>query len=323
MPGWPLTTSTRSAPRRPATSAMIGARRASYTPRSCRLAPAGLVSGPRMLKTVRMPISRRVGPAWRIDECSDCANRKPTPASSTQRPTSVGVERDVDAERLEHVGAPRCRGDRAVAVLGNRHARAGNHERRRGRDVEGVQSVAAGPAGVDVAARRWAAPGVACSRIARAKPTISSTVSPFMRMPVISALICDGVASPSMIWFMTMYASSSVSDAPVATRPIAAAAVATSAAPALARAAPPAAATIAGVPDAPLASGTSPATSRKFASSLVPSGVRTLSGWNCTPKTGSSRWWTPMMTPSGVRACTSARRARCRRRCTASDTESR
>ena len=62
-----------------------------------------------------------------------------------------GVQRDVDPERLEHVRAPRRRGDRAVAVLGDRHAGPRHHERRRGRDVEGVQPVAARAAGVDVA----------------------------------------------------------------------------------------------------------------------------------------------------------------------------
>ncbi len=54
----------------------------------------------------------------------------------------------------------------------------------------------------------------------------------------------------------------------------------------------------------PVLSGTSPARSRKFASSFVPSGVSTLSGWNCTPKIGLSAWRTAITTPSGVRAWT-------------------
>ena len=142
------------------------------------------------------------------------------------------------------------------------------------------------------------------SRIARAKPTISSTVSPFMRMPTTSALICASVASPSMIAPMTRSASASVSDSPPLTRAIACCTVSTSAAATLARALPPAAATTAGAPLGPPASGTSPATSRKFASSFAPSGVSTLSGWNCTPKTGSDSCSMPMTTPSPVRAVT-------------------
>ena len=37
-----------------------------------------------------------------------------------------------------------------------------------------------------------------------------------------------------------------------------------------------------------------------------PSGVRMLSGWNCTPSTVSVRWRTPMISPSAVRALTSS-----------------
>ena len=40
--------------------------------------------------------------------------------------------------------------------------------------------------------------------------------------------------------------------------------------------------------------------------SVGPSGVRMLSGWNCTPSTASSRCRTPMISPSAVRADTSS-----------------
>ena len=45
-----------------------------------------------------------------------------------------------------------------------------------------------------------------------------------------------------------------------------------------------------------------PATSksRKFRRSRSPSGVRMLSGWNCTPSARSVRWRTPMISPSDV-----------------------
>ena len=39
---------------------------------------------------------------------------------------------------------------------------------------------------------------------------------------------------------------------------------------------------------------------RKFLAIAGPSGVSTLSGWNCTPSIGSSRWRTPITSPSGV-----------------------
>ena len=39
---------------------------------------------------------------------------------------------------------------------------------------------------------------------------------------------------------------------------------------------------------------------RKFLAMAGPSGVSTLSGWNCTPSIGSSRWRTPITSPSAV-----------------------
>ena len=40
----------------------------------------------------------------------------------------------------------------------------------------------------------------------------------------------------------------------------------------------------------------SPARRRKFASRCGPSGVSTLSGWNCTPSIGSEVWRRPITT---------------------------
>src|SRR5262249_47938180 len=42
--------------------------------------------------------------------------------------------------------------------------------------------------------------------------------------------------------------------------------------------------------------------SRKLPSSRFPSRVRIDSGWNCTPSTNTSRWRTPMISPSSVQA---------------------
>ena len=62
---------------------------------------------------------------------------------------------DVDAQRLEHVGAAALARDRPVAVLGHGHARAGDDEGGGRGDVERMRHVAAGAAGVDlVFARR-------------------------------------------------------------------------------------------------------------------------------------------------------------------------
>src|SRR5262249_38974805 len=45
---------------------------------------------------------------------------------------------------------------------------------------------------------------------------------------------------------------------------------------------------------------------RKFARSVRPSGVRTLSGWNCTPSIGRERWRIPMISPVSERAVASS-----------------
>ena len=76
------------------------------------------------------------------------------PASRMARRTRLMSAVDVDAERRQHVGRARFRREIAVAVLGHRHAAAGDDERRRGRDVEGAGAVAAGADGVDGARRR-------------------------------------------------------------------------------------------------------------------------------------------------------------------------
>ena len=45
-----------------------------------------------------------------------------------------------------------------------------------------------------------------------------------------------------------------------------------------------------------------PSISRKVRSRSRPTAVSTLSGWNCTPCTGSSRWRTPITMPSAFQA---------------------
>ena len=56
------------------------------------------------------------------------------------------------------------------------------------------------------------------ARMARAAPTTSSTVSPFMRRAISSAPICAGVVCPSMIWPTTAAISSAVRSCPPTTR---------------------------------------------------------------------------------------------------------
>ena len=108
-------------------------------------------------------------------------------------------------------------------------------------------------------------------RIASAQPAISSAVSPLSRSATRKAPIWAGVASPRMISSITSWACSRAEVAAfeqLGERLL--------------------------------------DHVRKFRPSSGPSGVRTLSGWNCTPSIGSSRWRTPITSPSGVRAVTSS-----------------
>ena len=66
----------------------------------------------------------------------------------------LGVEIDIDAKRRQHVGRAGARRQRAVAVLGDRHAGAGDDKRGAGRNVERAGGVAAGADHVDGVGRR-------------------------------------------------------------------------------------------------------------------------------------------------------------------------
>ena len=109
-PSWPWTSSTCSAPwacehgQHP-----LGHRDGSATPRSIRRTRAGLASGPRMLKAVGMPISRRDGPAWRRAGWNRGARQKPIPASSTQRATAAGDSSIATPRASSRSAAPHAR----------------------------------------------------------------------------------------------------------------------------------------------------------------------------------------------------------------------
>src|SRR6185436_7069812 len=60
------------------------------------------------------------------------------------------------------------------------------------------------------------------ARMVVTAPVISSTVSPRRRRPINSPPICDGVASPDIMWSKALADSSRVSVAPVATLPMSA-----------------------------------------------------------------------------------------------------
>ncbi len=90
MPSRPQTTSARAAPSSCSTRAWMPTRSGWNTPIRMFGAPAGLVSGPRMLKIVRTPISRRTGATTFIAGWWIGANMKPMPARAMDAATCSG-----------------------------------------------------------------------------------------------------------------------------------------------------------------------------------------------------------------------------------------
>src|SRR5690606_20627740 len=90
MPSRPQTTSARVAPSSRSTRTWIPTRSGWNTPIRIDGAPAGLVSGPRMLNRVRTPSSRRTGATTFIAGWCTGAYMKPAPVSAMQRATLSG-----------------------------------------------------------------------------------------------------------------------------------------------------------------------------------------------------------------------------------------
>ena len=142
-----------STPRRANTPAITGAIRGSAQPIAWASGWAGLASGPRKLKVVPMPSSRRGTAACRSAGWKAAAKQNVMPASSATCGHPVGGQVEPDAERLEHVGGAGLRGGRPVAVLDDRRAGAGGHDRGHRGDVDRHRPVAAGADHVEQPAR--------------------------------------------------------------------------------------------------------------------------------------------------------------------------
>ena len=135
----PSSLDTTSAERPPSLAramAMCSRKGPSETPITWCGAPAGFVSGPSRLKIVRTPSALRTGTTCFIAAWCCGANMNPKPDRLDAVGHLLGREVDPRAERLEHVGGAALRRGGAVAVLRDRAAGPGGHERRRRRDVE-------------------------------------------------------------------------------------------------------------------------------------------------------------------------------------------
>ena len=154
-PSSPRNTSAVSPRARPARAAMTGAIRGSAQPTAAAGTRAGLVSGPRKLKTSATPSSRRGAPGVPHAGVEDRREAETDADLGDGRapPPSPGRSID-DAELLEHVRRPAADVAARLPCLTTRRPGAGDDQRRHRGDVHGVRAVGAGADDVDRAAAR-------------------------------------------------------------------------------------------------------------------------------------------------------------------------
>src|SRR5512140_3706679 len=200
MPSRPYTTSACSAPSRCRARTWIPTRSGWNTPIRMFGAPAGLVSGPRMLKMVRTPSSLRTGATFFMAGWWLGANMKPMPTSAMHLAMASG-DRLMFSPRLSTTSAlpllletlrPPCLLTLAPA------AAATNMEQ-----VEMLNVCEPSPP-VPTMSTRW----VLSATLTWAAAVISPMVSFLTRRPVISAAIITGDSSPLMIMRTTLSISS-------------------------------------------------------------------------------------------------------------------
>ena len=184
-------------------------------PTICRVTPAGLHSGPRMLKKVRTPRDLRTGitcfiAGWKWGakrnampaSCRQCST--PSLPSSISTPSVSSTSADPDLEETDRLP---CLATVAPAPAATREA-----------VVEMLKVLAPSP---PVPQRSMAcgsshSTSMAKSRIVLVKPTSSSRVSSRVRRPMRNAAMCSSLAFPLIICCMASAACERVSGSPSA-----------------------------------------------------------------------------------------------------------
>ena len=186
-----------STPRPAKTPAITGAIRGSAQPIAWAAGRVGFVSGPRKLKVVPMPSSRRATAACRIAGWNAAEKQKVMPASPATSATRAGVrsrrmpsasrtsaEPDSDdAERLPCLTTVAPAPAATIAAM-----------------VEMLTDIdRSPPVPTTSSSRPGTEIGLAAASIASARPVTSSMVSPLARSATAKPAICTGVASPARI----------------------------------------------------------------------------------------------------------------------------
>ncbi len=209
----------RRVPLAASTPSILSAMAGSLTPTTWNLARAGLARGPRKLNTVGMPSSLRTGPANRMAGWNRGAKQNPSPTSSIDRATPAGPRSATAPSASSTSAAPTAEDEARPPCLQTLAPDAATTseamvetlmDRRRSPPVPHV-STRSSPAGRS-SGRAWAT-------MARTKPVISATDSPFARSATASPAICAGVASPASTWPRTCSAWPAVNDSPPRSRP--------------------------------------------------------------------------------------------------------
>src|SRR5215210_3979245 len=217
------TTSALCPPSAPSAPATVSRKSWSATPIIWRVAPAGLVIGPTKLKIVRTASSLRTGTTWRMAAWWRGANMNPNPvramhsaiaggSRSMRAPSASSRSADPDnpvAERLP------CLATRQPAPAATSAAVVETLKVGRPPPVPAVSSRPVSPS-----------PGTSTlrlrSRMVRASPVSSSTVSPLARRAMRKAAVWTSETRPSMTSRRTPAASSADRSRPEATRSTAA-----------------------------------------------------------------------------------------------------
>src|SRR5690349_16414294 len=174
---------------------------------SWRVAPAGLVSGPRKLKIVRTASSLRTGTTKRVAPWWAGANMKPKPTSPMQRATASGLR----SMRTSSASSTSAEPDRPVALRLPCLATAQPAPAAISAAVVETLNVGRPPPVPAVSISSLSRPvwtGVANARIVVARPTSSSTVSPLVRSATSTPAVSTSEALPAMISASTAAVSS-------------------------------------------------------------------------------------------------------------------
>src|SRR5215211_2233292 len=198
---------------------MVSSLPGSDTPITCRRAPAGLVSGPRKLKIVRTASSLRTGTTWRMARWKRGANMKPKPSSEMQAATASGPR------SMRTPSASRTSAEPHWLVAERLPCLATGQPAPAAISAAVVETLKVGAPPPVPAVSTSSAPGAstftASSRMVRARPAISATLSPLVRSANMNAAACASEARPSITSCSTAAASSAERSAPPATRSIA------------------------------------------------------------------------------------------------------